>query len=209
MSEIARPHCAMPTIRTALGVFGFVGLLAWPVLSFVVWVFHDWKPGGAQGGLSLFQGWFCALCLVTVSAYAQMTMLRKRIAFRGWFVALALLAAGCASSRAKIVSPQQLPLYGSDSLHHTVYVGSDDHHHHFMWSRGLRRGEYLVDRSALHLSREFPKGAGHAFLSRTSDGSVDVLTLLPRKAEQDGAANGTQPLSPDSRAMPGEASPRR
>jgi len=59
----------MPTIRTALGVFGFVGLLAWTVLSFVAWVFHDWKPGGAQGGLSLFQGWFCALCLVTVSAY--------------------------------------------------------------------------------------------------------------------------------------------
>jgi hypothetical protein len=59
----------MPTIRTALGVIGFVGLLAWPVLSFVVWVFNDWKPGGAQGGLSLCQGWFCALCLVTVSAY--------------------------------------------------------------------------------------------------------------------------------------------
>lgn len=39
------------------------------MLSFTAWVFHDWKPGGAQGGLSLFQGWLCALCLVAVSAY--------------------------------------------------------------------------------------------------------------------------------------------
>jgi hypothetical protein len=145
----------------------------------------------------------------SAQTFIEMTMLRSRIAFRGWFVALALLVAGCASSRAKIVSPQQLPLYGSDSLYHTVYVGSDDRHHHFMWSRGLRRGEYLVDRSALHLSREFPRGAGHAFLSRTPDGSVDVLTLAPRKGEQNGAANGSQPLSPDSRARPGEAGPRR
>lgn len=59
----------MQKIRTALGVLGGVGLLAWPALSFIVWVFHDWKPGGAQGGLSVFQGWFCALSLVAVSAY--------------------------------------------------------------------------------------------------------------------------------------------
>ena len=59
----------MPKIRTALGVLGFVGLFGWPVLSCVVWVLHDWKPGGAKGGLSLSQGWFCAVCLEAVSAY--------------------------------------------------------------------------------------------------------------------------------------------
>jgi len=59
----------MPKIRTALGVLGVIGLFVWPFIGFVVWEFHDWKPGGAEGGLSSFQGWFCALCLVAVSAY--------------------------------------------------------------------------------------------------------------------------------------------
>src|SRR5205823_7875008 len=59
----------MKKIRTALGVLGGIGVFAWPALSFVAWLFHDWKPGGAQGGLSVFQGWYCALCLVAVSAY--------------------------------------------------------------------------------------------------------------------------------------------
>ena len=59
----------MPKIRKALRALGFVGLLGWPVLSFVFWVLHDWKPGGAKGGPSLFQGLFCAVCLEAVSAY--------------------------------------------------------------------------------------------------------------------------------------------
>ncbi len=59
----------MKKIRTALGVLGGIGVFAWPALSFIAWLFHDWKPGGAQGGLSAFQGWFCALSLVAVSAY--------------------------------------------------------------------------------------------------------------------------------------------
>ncbi len=59
----------MKKLQTALGVLGGIGLFAWPTLSFVAWLFHVWQPGGAQGGLSAFQGWFCALSLVAVSAY--------------------------------------------------------------------------------------------------------------------------------------------
>ena len=59
----------MKKVRTALGVLGGIGLFAWPALSFIAWFFHDWKPGGAHGGLSAFQGWFCVLSLVAVSAY--------------------------------------------------------------------------------------------------------------------------------------------
>lgn len=59
----------MHKTRTALGVLGGVGLFAWPALSFIAWLFHDWKPGGTQGGLSAFQGWYCALSLFAVSAY--------------------------------------------------------------------------------------------------------------------------------------------
>ena len=59
----------MKKIRTALGVLGCIGVFVWPVLSLIAWLFHDWKAGGAQGGLSTFQGWFCALSLVAASAY--------------------------------------------------------------------------------------------------------------------------------------------
>jgi hypothetical protein len=59
----------MKKIRTALGVLGGIGVFAWPTLGFIAWLFHDWKPGGAQGGLSAFQVWFCALSLMAVSAY--------------------------------------------------------------------------------------------------------------------------------------------
>ena len=92
MSEIARPHSAMPTIRTALGVFGFLGLLAWPMLNFIAWVFHDWKPGGAQGGLSLFQGWFRLGVVLHVALFVAVSTL---ISFTdGGFVILPVIFVG-------------------------------------------------------------------------------------------------------------------
>lgn len=59
----------LPMIRTALGVLGSLGLLIWPTLSFLSLLFHNWKPGGSQGGLSVYQSGFCALTLISVSAY--------------------------------------------------------------------------------------------------------------------------------------------
>ena len=167
------------------------------------------RPAGQLGGsghlsVTVAANWAFLAAVAELQSFAKMTSLRIRSALWGWLVALTLLTAGCVSSRAKIVSPQQLPLYGSDPLYHTVYVGSDDRYHHFKWSRGLLSGEFLVDRGALHLSRVFSSGAGKAFLTRTADGSVDVL-VLQRKGEQDGAANRSQPVSPDSTPTPGSA----
>jgi hypothetical protein len=88
------------TIRTALGVLGGIGLLVWPILSLIAWLFHGFKPGGAQGGLSAFQGWFCALALVAVSAYyiavAESTWSRRMFGFgvgfhTALFIAIAIL----------------------------------------------------------------------------------------------------------------------
>jgi hypothetical protein len=59
----------MHKVRTALGFLGVLGLFVWPILSLLVSLFHGFKPGGPQGGLSSFQGWFCALSLVAVSGY--------------------------------------------------------------------------------------------------------------------------------------------
>jgi hypothetical protein len=66
----------MEKIQTALGVLGGLGIFAWPALSLFLWLF-GWKPGGGEGGLSLFQGWFCALCLVAISAYYIVTAIAE------------------------------------------------------------------------------------------------------------------------------------
>lgn len=59
----------MKRIRKTLGMIGGIGLFAYPALSLVAWLFHDWKPGGSQGGLSMLAGWYCVVCLMVVSAY--------------------------------------------------------------------------------------------------------------------------------------------
>lgn len=84
----------MKKIRTLLGVFGGIGVFAWPALSFIAWLFHDWTPGGAQGGLSAFQGWFCFLSLVAVSAYyiaVAASEWSQRLFFTGAALHIALL----------------------------------------------------------------------------------------------------------------------
>lgn len=62
-------RCARQRIRTALGMLGVIGLFIWPMLGSAAWLFSDWQPGGAQGGLSALQGWYCVLSIVAASAY--------------------------------------------------------------------------------------------------------------------------------------------
>jgi hypothetical protein len=50
---------------------------------------------------------------------------------------------GCASvDTIETVDATSLPIYGSDPLYHTHYVGSDDDYHHFVTQHGLS-GERL------------------------------------------------------------------
>ena len=56
-------------MRPTLAVLGAIGLGAWPILGALAWFFHGFKPGGVQGGLSMWQGWICEFALVVVSAY--------------------------------------------------------------------------------------------------------------------------------------------
>ena len=90
---------------------------------------------------------------------------------------LGFFSSGCATDQPRLVSAGRIPLYGSDPLSHTVYVGSDERYHYFAWSSGLRSGQVKVDRSALALSHEFGRGEGKAFLTRKEHGKVDVLLL--------------------------------
>lgn len=51
----------MRTARTILRITGSIGFWLWPFLCGLAWLFHGFKPGGAQGGLTAFQGWLCFL----------------------------------------------------------------------------------------------------------------------------------------------------
>jgi len=96
----------------------------------------------------------------------------------GLILALCAIAAlaGCVSIHTKLVTPDSVPLYGDTPMCHTVYIGSDDRYHYFSWIRGFRGGKVKVIREQLHLSREFPRGAGHEFmfLTKKPDGGLDV-----------------------------------
>jgi hypothetical protein len=51
----------MRALRIMLGFVGVIGLVIGLMLSVLMWLFHGFKPGGPQGGLSAWQGWLCAL----------------------------------------------------------------------------------------------------------------------------------------------------
>jgi hypothetical protein len=59
----------MATARTILRIVGAIGIWAWPFLCGLAWLFHDFKPGGAQGGLTTVQGWLCALAPTVAFIY--------------------------------------------------------------------------------------------------------------------------------------------
>jgi len=51
----------MRTLRNILSVIGGICFWLWPFLCGLAWLFRGFKPGGAQGGLTAFQGWACFL----------------------------------------------------------------------------------------------------------------------------------------------------
>jgi hypothetical protein len=59
----------MRTARTILRIVGGVGFLLWPFLCGLAWLFRGFKPGGAQGGLTAFQGWLCFLAPTVAFTY--------------------------------------------------------------------------------------------------------------------------------------------
>lgn len=52
-----------------LSTFGLMGLPTWLLLSAFVWLFRGFKAGGQQGGLSVIEGWICALIPTLTFAY--------------------------------------------------------------------------------------------------------------------------------------------
>jgi hypothetical protein len=86
----------MHTARTILKIVGGVGFWLWPFLCSLAWLFRDFKPGGAQGGLSSFQGWLCFLAPTVAFIYylcAADMKWSRRLFVVGVIIQVALLIA--------------------------------------------------------------------------------------------------------------------
>jgi hypothetical protein len=59
----------MRIARIILRIVGGVGFWLWPFLCGLAWLFRGFKPGGAQGGLTAFQGWLCFLAPTVAFTY--------------------------------------------------------------------------------------------------------------------------------------------
>jgi hypothetical protein len=62
--------------------------------------------------------------------------------FRIALVLIGCVVCGC--TQEKTVSPDKLPLYGTDPLMHTFYAGSDAHFHYFNTQRGKTPARFKV-----------------------------------------------------------------
>lgn len=92
-------------------------------------------------------------------------------------VPVLLFAMGCSNTR--VVSSEALPVYGTDPLMHTIYLGSDAEFHHFALQHGKSASKALVRRADAQIRPEpFGLGEGrHAFVQAVSKGHIQVLVL--------------------------------
>lgn len=93
-------------------------------------------------------------------------------------VVLVLALAGCAGGR--VVESRNLPVYGTDPLSHTIYLGSDDTYHHFFAQRAKGSASRLrVRRDEASIEPEpFPLDSGrHAFVKSAEAGVIRLLVL--------------------------------
>ena len=86
-----------------------------------------------------------------------------------------LLLLACTDRSPVKTTAADLPVYGTDPLNHTLYVGSDADFHHFRWSHGKRSGTYLVAREQISFAETFAVGDRSAFLVRGDDGTLRLL----------------------------------
>lgn len=95
-----------------------------------------------------------------------------------FIVVFVLVLAGCAGER--VVKSRDLPVYGTDPLSHTTYLGSDDTYHYFHAQRAkdsasrlrVRRDEASIEPAP------FPLDSGrHAFVEAVEAGVIRLIVL--------------------------------
>ena len=92
-------------------------------------------------------------------------------------VLFATYVAGC--GRTRVVESGGLPVYGTDPLMHTVYMGTDDRFHHFAVQHGKSGGNVVVRRQEARIKPEpFARNTGRqAFVKRAKPGEIELVVL--------------------------------
>lgn len=89
----------------------------------------------------------------------------------------ALLIGGC--RQPSVLSRGHLPVYGTDPLMHTVYLGSDEHYHHFALQKGKSRGIVIVPVADAQIKPESfaLDSSRQAFVKGTKPGAIELIVL--------------------------------
>lgn len=85
-------------------------------------------------------------------------------------VGILLLVTGCFARQVQAISGAQFVDYGDTLLSHTIYLGSDNGYHYFVWEDGTASGQWKVPREELRVTNPFALGDREAFLLKRPDG---------------------------------------
>jgi hypothetical protein len=95
------------------------------------------------------------------------------------FIAVVILSLSCNrinySEDAKYyrkINKSEFIDYGDTPSCHTIYVGSDDSYHYFVWSSGKIGGRWKVSKADMPFRQEYRKGEKEAFLIRDNWGNI-------------------------------------
>jgi hypothetical protein len=104
----------------------------------------------------------------------QLVLLLRRLCIAA---PLLLLASGCSTTR--VISSEELPVYGTSPLMHTMYLGTDDQFHHFAIQHGKTGSQILMRRDDARISPEpFSLDSGrHAFVRSASEKEIELIVL--------------------------------
>ena len=94
-------------------------------------------------------------------------------------IAVPLLLLTCGCSQARVVSSRELPVYGTDPLMHTIYLGTDDRFHHFTTQNGKAGSHVRVRRDDARIQPEpFALNSGRdAFVRSANEKEIELIVL--------------------------------
>ncbi len=81
-----------------------------------------------------------------------------------------LLVTSCSARQVQTISGPQFVDYGDAPLSHTIYLGSDNGYHYFVWEHEKASGRWKVPREELMVTNPFALGDREAFLLKRPDG---------------------------------------
>jgi hypothetical protein len=87
-------------------------------------------------------------------------------------LAVAALALSCSGDAPVQIAAAEFKNYGDSPLEHTLYIGSDEEFHYFVWSSGKSSGHWKIEKSEMPFHQDFPLGTREAFLVTAPDGTV-------------------------------------